>query len=204
MSRDGMFKVMYLMAAVPVDLAKVEAAIDRQSVAQLRDERVCQEHVLCSIKMHKKGTLEVTPGFSEEEPESEDDGPFRSAASLKVIAERGARLTTFTLRVSSPLDGSTVGVYQYTIENMNGMPDTMKLEQLVAEERLKDAQAVQLRKGTVPESVHEDLPEDVSFMMRMRVELVSALSFDADWLFCEYQVGGRGGGGGAGPPVGAS
>ena len=55
---------------------------------------------------------QVTPGFSEEEPESDDDGPFRSTASLKIIAERGARLTTFTLRVSSPVDGSVAGVYQ--------------------------------------------------------------------------------------------
>ena len=30
--------------------------------------------------------------------------------------------------------------------------------------------------------------QDVNFMMQMRIELVSAISFDADWLFCEYQV----------------
>ena len=62
------------------------------------------------------------------------------------------------------------------------------LLQLVAEERSKDSQTVGHRKEAVPEAIEVELPEDAQFMMRLRLELVSGINFDADWIFCEYQV----------------
>ena len=86
----------------------------RQSWRMLHFHRILRMATRWGLTIHVTTPRrnQVTPGFSEEEPESDDDGPFRSAGSLKIIAERGARLTTFTLRVSSPIDGSVAGVYQ--------------------------------------------------------------------------------------------
>ena len=66
--------------------------------------------------------------------------------------------------------------------------DVSPTHQLIAEERNKDSQAVRHRKEAVPDAVDTELPEDAAFMMRLRLELVSGIDFDADWLFCEYQV----------------
>ena len=79
--------------------------------------------------MHKGGTLEVTPGLSEEEPESDDEGPFRSARSARIVAEKGPRLTTFSFRVMGN-EGNLESIYQYTIENANAEMDPMKVEEV--------------------------------------------------------------------------
>ena len=38
---------------------QAEAAIDKRDADRLRDRNIVQEHVLCAIKFHKKGSLEV-------------------------------------------------------------------------------------------------------------------------------------------------
>ena len=75
---------MYVMAAVVMDSDELEnlmmnppsggvlnmggGIFSELPWKKVKSEKICQEHVLCVVKMHKGGTLEVTPGLSEEEP----------------------------------------------------------------------------------------------------------------------------------------
>merc|ERR1719181_1423008 len=157
------------------------------------DRSICQEHVLCVVKMHKGGTLEVTPGLSEEEPESDDEGPFRSARSARQVAEKGPRLTTFSFRAIGP-KGHLESIFQYTLENANAELDPMKVEELLAEEDEKNARSVDLWKQADTDFVLPEIEEKAEeeekpgVVVRMRVEVVSAVGFEADDLSCEYQI----------------
>ncbi|CAN0193774.1 unnamed protein product, partial [Hapterophycus canaliculatus] len=120
LAREDKFKVMYIMAAVDVDVhgAKNAAKLKVASPGGSRWKRggnggvvSLHEQVVCSIKAHQNGTLEIAPGFSAEEPESGDEGAFLTDHTLKVMDKEGARLTTY--RFTSP----SGGVFSYTVEN---------------------------------------------------------------------------------------
>uniref|UniRef100_A0A7S4J0B0 Uncharacterized protein n=1 Tax=Odontella aurita TaxID=265563 RepID=A0A7S4J0B0_9STRA len=74
------------------------------------------EEVLCVVRYHSSGLLEVKPGFSEVEPEEDDlyyhDRIFISDATCTTRRSVGPCLTTFCF--SSP-QGST---YEYTLEHV--------------------------------------------------------------------------------------
>lgn len=87
------------------------------------------EEPLCSMKLYKSGLLEVTPGFSNVEPEeSDDDEIFISSESLEKRAIKGEKLTSFTF---ATLEGS---VYQYTLEWIDYLIDQDELESLALRE----------------------------------------------------------------------
>ena len=91
---------------------------------KLKDERVVTEINIATVKMYQGGALEMCPGLSEEEPESDDDGPFQSARGARVVAEHGPRLTTFSV----PAPGQRA--FQYTIENVNAELDPTRIEEV--------------------------------------------------------------------------
>ena len=51
--REGSFKSMYVVASVPVAYGKVEKAIEEQRFDGLRDPALCQEHVLCVLRVRR-------------------------------------------------------------------------------------------------------------------------------------------------------
>ncbi|CAM9566356.1 unnamed protein product [Ectocarpus fasciculatus] len=121
LAREDKYKVMYIMAAVDVDVREATKAAKSRAAAPGGGSRWRQgedavdihahEQVVCSIKAHQNGTLEIAPGFSAEEPESGDEGAFLTDHTLKVMDKEGARLTTY--RFTSP----SGGVFSYTVEN---------------------------------------------------------------------------------------
>jgi hypothetical protein len=68
--------------------------------------------VLCTIKIFQGGVQQVTPGFSEEECDSEEEeGPYRSIRTMRIAKTRGHRLTTFHF--------TGFKNFRYTVENLN-------------------------------------------------------------------------------------
>lgn len=68
--------------------------------------------VLCTVKIFQGGSQQVTPGFSEEECESDEEGgPYRTIRSCRIAKTKGHRLTTFSL----------IGFknFRYSLENLN-------------------------------------------------------------------------------------
>lgn len=145
-TRESNFQVMYVMAAVSTDHAKVRQILFQArgssigDVAsgdfaheghwrRLRDGKLVQEQVLCAVKMHRGGALEVRPGLSEDEPESDDDaGPFCSASSAKKRLAQGARLTTFSFSVPGE---NASRVFEYSLENVNAEVDLTRIEEVI-------------------------------------------------------------------------
>ena len=144
--------------------------------------------LLCEIKVHRCGVMEVSPGFSEEEPEPDDEGVIRSANTIRLASEMGARLTTFKLRVNGSAEGMGRQVFQYTVENVNGFHDVDKIEQVITDEIHRDRRAVELRRAGVPAMLETTLPSDTKVRLCLRFEIMSASHFDADWLYCHFQV----------------
>lgn len=184
--RESDFKVMYIMAAVLLDSKKGLTAIRDVNRGALRN--VCEEHLLCELKVHRGGVMEVSPGFSEEEPEPDDEGVFRTANTLRLASEMGARLTTFKLRVNASAEGTGRQVFQYTVENVNGFHNVEKIEQDITDEMERDMRAIELRRAGVPASLETTLPNDTKMRLCLRFEVMSASHFDADWLYCHFQA----------------
>ena len=76
--RESPFKVMYIMAAVDCDVkrmrdgAKTKNEDDIYGGGKSLGGARFYEKELCTIKLYTNGTMQATPGFSEEEPEEEE------------------------------------------------------------------------------------------------------------------------------------
>jgi hypothetical protein len=162
---------------------------------KLKDQNpIMQEHVLCTLKSYPDGALEVTPGFSEEEPESDEEGPFRSLRAERVVSEKGPRLTSFSFKTIGN-DGHVDQIYRYTLENMSAELDPTRVEELVAASgKSLNRQPSSAHLGFVwpdssPEILHHHLRSRVANrVLRYRLELISAVGFSADEMYLEYQV----------------
>lgn len=145
-TRESNFQVMYVMAAVASSHSKVRQILFQErgssivDVAsgdfahegpwrRLRESSLIQERMLCAVKMHRGGALEVLPGLSESEPESDDDaGPFCSANSSKKRLVHGAKLSTF---VFSVISDKVSRVFEYSLENVNAEVDFTRIEEVI-------------------------------------------------------------------------
>jgi len=208
------FQVMRVMAAVVTDLSSftnvlMHSTSQGGSILDLaagdfshegpwrklrnsnHDASLVQEYVVCTIKSHRGGALEVTPGFSEEEPESDDEGPFRSLRASLVVAEKGPRLTTFSFS-SLRVNGQVDRVFQYTLENVNSELDPSRVEELVAagDKAINRRPSPALNEIVPPERLRRLLDERTHTkpIVHIRVEIVSALGFATDNMYLEYQV----------------
>jgi len=144
-TRESNFQVMYVMAAVASNHCKVRQILfQAQSSSigdvangdfahegpwrRLQESNLVQERMLCAVKMHRGGALEVLPGLSESEPESDDDaGPFCSASSAKKRLAQGAKLSTFMFSV---LSDNVSRVFEYSLENVNAEVDFTRIEEV--------------------------------------------------------------------------
>jgi len=88
--------------------------------------RLHPSKVLATIIVHDEGVLEVTPGLSEEEPESDDERPYRSVRSVRIVGEKGPRLTTFSFSCA----GGEGPAFQYTLENANTETSMTRIEEV--------------------------------------------------------------------------
>jgi hypothetical protein len=97
--------------------------------------------VLCTIKVFRNNTMEVTPGFSEVEPEDETNPTFASSHELNVRQNKGSKLSTF--RFTTPRGSQ----YEYTLENKNSIPSIVMAERMLAEETYRDMKKVEERRN---------------------------------------------------------
>ncbi|CAM9953363.1 unnamed protein product [Scytosiphon promiscuus] len=193
LAREDKFKVMYIMAAVDVDVrgAKKEAKIRANSPGGARWKRGgdgaggvhLHEQVVCSIKAHQNGTLEIAPaGFSAEEPESGDEGAFLTDHTLKVMDKEGARLTTY--RFTSP----SGGVFSYTVENDSEPGGGVEeMEAWEAEEASRDLWKKASRQQTAGGQLLGAPAAGGAVALHAFMEIVSASGFTGvDRLYTEY------------------
>ncbi|CAM9439919.1 unnamed protein product, partial [Choristocarpus tenellus] len=132
---------MYIMAAVDINTREFRRAVrgrEREGGARQDQQKFAtstapeiHEHVLCVIRAHQNGTLEVAPGFSAEEPESGDEGAFLTEHTT--MEKEGPRLTAYTF--GSPLGG----LFSYTVENASEpVGGVEEMEEWEAENAVQD------------------------------------------------------------------
>ncbi|CAM9461081.1 unnamed protein product, partial [Ectocarpus sp. 13 AM-2016] len=216
LAREDKCKVMYIMAAVDVDVREATKAAKSRAGTPGGSFRWRQgedgvgvhahEQVVCSIKAHQNGTLEIAPGFSAEEPESGDEGAFLTDHTLKVMDKEGARLTTY--RFTSP----SGGVFSYTVENDSEPGGGVEeIEAWEAEEALRDLWKKAARQQNAGTQLVGAPVAGGAVALHVFMEIVSASGFaGVDRLYTEYALclprhwimageeGSRGGGGGGG------
>eukprot|EP00903_Cladosiphon_okamuranus_P006353 g6223.t1 len=191
--RAATSSVMYIMAAVDVDVrevakaAKARAAASGGSRWKRGEDDVgvhVHEQVVCSIKAHQNGTLEIAPGFSAEEPESGDEGAFLTDHTVKVMDKEGARLTTY--RFTSP----SGGVFSYTVENDSEPGGGVEeMETWEAEEASRDMWKKASRQQTAGTQLLGAPATGGAVALHAFMEIVSASGFmGADCLYTEYAL----------------
>mmetsp|Transcript_48886 Transcript_48886/g.62756 ORF Transcript_48886/g.62756 Transcript_48886/m.62756 type:complete len:638 (+) Transcript_48886:102-2015(+) len=190
LARESNFRIMYVVAVTVQDIEFVKRCFFipkttsmmefvqggvtalNEPWRKLRNPEHIKEHVLCTIRIYQGGSQEVTPGFSEEEDDSdEESGPFKSMRALRVAKMRGHRLTTFRVTGFNSL--------VYSLENL-----TSETLQTVEETLLNES----VRTADSSANSFMSSSNDTHPIVRMRCELVSAIDFDADSLYCEYQI----------------
>ncbi|CAM9262265.1 unnamed protein product, partial [Ectocarpus sp. 6 AP-2014] len=216
LAREDKYKVMYIMAAVDVDVREATKVAKSRAAAPGGGSRWRQgedgvgvhahEQVVCSIKAHQNGTLEIAPGFSAEEPESGDEGAFLTDHTLKVMDKEGARLTTY--RFTSP----SGGVFSYTVENDSEPGGGVEeIEAWEAEEASRDLWKKASRQQNAGTQLVGAPVAGGAVALHVFMEIVSASGFaGVDRLYTEYALclprhwtmadeeGSRGAGGGGG------
>ena len=191
LARERPFKTMYVMASVDADVKAMKhgsAEKDEELIyggpAAAGGPRF-YEKMLCVIKAFGDGTIEATPGFSQEEPEDETNPIFASLHSLNVRQKEGPKLSTF--RFSTPR-GS---VFEYTITNKNAVESIFSAERLIQEESLRDAKHVAERKNKSSNYFFgSPTNPDVPFFLHASIEIVSGTGFvdDGGYVYAEYDV----------------
>lgn len=185
LARQSNFRIMYIVAATvqDVDYVKkcffipkstsmiefVQGEVSNEGPwRKLINPDHIKEHVLCTIKIYQGGSLQVTPGFSEEEEESDEEGgPYRSIKNMRVAKTKGHRLTTFQF--------AGFQQFRYTLENLSSEP-------------LSSVEEHVLEQSTGVSSVSHCFEPSNTYLVHIRTEIVSAVGFAADTLYCEYQV----------------
>ena len=129
--------------------------------------------------------MEATPGFSEEEPEDENNPTFASSYSLQLRQTEGPKTSTF--RFVTPRGA----VYEYSIENCNAVESIISTERLLVEEAYRDQKKVierRNRRGSFFFGKPDTL--DVPFFLHTNLEIVSADGFgdEGGFLFAEYEL----------------
>eukprot|EP00752_Nemacystus_decipiens_P014281 g12701.t1 len=194
LAREDKFKVMYIMAAVDVNVRELAKAAKARAAASGGSSRWkrgdgdggvhVHEQVVCSIKAHQNGTLEIAPGFSAEEPESGDEGAFLTDHTVKVMDKEGARLTTY--RFTSP----SGGVFSYTVENDSEPGGGVEeMEAWEAEEASRDMWKKASRQQTAGAQLLGAPATGGAVALHAFMEIVSASGFTgADRLYTEYAL----------------
>ncbi len=153
----------------------------------------CYPHqeLLCSIKLHSSGMLEVNPGFSNKEAEDTDDEIFVSSVGLLKSETKGIKLSTFSFATSA---GS---VYQYALEWIDYIVDPDKLENLALREVDEHYRLLsQHRKNLLWRIDENDTPIDsLSYTgdeKLIQIQFKSAFGFHPKWdrssLSIEYHI----------------
>ncbi len=161
-------------------------------VSDRRDINLFHEELLCTLKLHDSGLLEVTPGFSKFETEdSDDDEIFVSNEGLEKRSSKGAKLTTFTF--ATPM-GS---VYQYTLKWVDFLIDQTKLESLALREMDEHYRLLSQHRKTVLSHLNERI-ELMHWLVQsgdeqmIQIEFVSAHGFSPQWnhssLSIDYDI----------------
>ena len=127
-------QIMRIMCAVPMDHAEAKSTMLQSpgsSLVALAQGDFSHEGPWRKLKedgriVHDEGVLEVTPGLSEEEPESDDERPYRSVRSVRIVGEKGPRLTTFSFSCA----GGEGPAFQYTLENANTETSMTRIEEV--------------------------------------------------------------------------
>lgn len=149
------------------------------------------QELLCSIKLHNSGMLEVNPGFSNKEAEDSDDDIFVSSVCLQKSETKGIKLSTFSFATSA---GS---VYQYALEWIDYIVDPNKLENLALREVDEHYRLLsQHRKNLLWQIDENNTPIDSLTCTEdeklIQIQLISAFGFHPKWdrssLSIEYHI----------------
>ena len=190
LTRETPFRIMYVMAAVDVDVPSVtkgslssDPSLIFGGAATAGGPRF-YEKVLCTIKLHGSGTMEATPGFSVEEQEDPDSTTFSTSHDLSTRQSQGSKVTTF--RFATP-KGT---VYEYSVRNLNGAESVVEEERMAGEEAGRDRRRVEESRNRRGSSFFAHPPPKIPFFLHCSTEIVSATGFQDEGgrLFAEYEV----------------
>eukprot|EP00611_Tribonema_gayanum_P003600 TRINITY_DN12859_c0_g1_i2.p1 TRINITY_DN12859_c0_g1~~TRINITY_DN12859_c0_g1_i2.p1 ORF type:complete len:591 (-),score=65.84 TRINITY_DN12859_c0_g1_i2:69-1841(-) len=123
---DGTCSAFFIVAAVDVDLAAA-----RDGVLDMT------EKVLCEVKAHDSGLLEVTPGFSTKQADVGEEGAFPSDHMLHKEDKAGPRLNSYSFT------SRRGNMFEYTIENIaEGASSSKHTEEWTVQQNIADAKQV--------------------------------------------------------------
>jgi len=135
-------------------------------------EEYYHDHLLCKIVIDNSGLMEVTPGFSEEEPEdSEGNTIFKTKQGLNIREIRGVRLTTFHFTTPSGVS------YEYSLERVTGKGEENKFTYPAANTHSLETERLRyLRKQAVMSLACKKT--NIEPTIHIFIDLVSAFHFE--------------------------
>uniref|UniRef100_A0A7S1XTY5 Uncharacterized protein n=1 Tax=Phaeomonas parva TaxID=124430 RepID=A0A7S1XTY5_9STRA len=216
LDRQEPYKVMYIMAAVEVDPKEAEELLKKERAAKTtrpiirrstiqnlpgagklagpsseerRPYKALKAHheVLCQIKLYTSGKMEVQPGFSEAQAESDDEGGgFVDDVALKTQLEQGPKLTTFRFQTA---EGR---IFEYAVENVNEVDNDDELINIEAHEREIEKKQTRSRQQARTRNItHPVVDEPRPLALQVQLEIVGADSFaqtNGRSLYVEYET----------------